>query len=84
MLDSHERHRAKAGNDGVVGDKDISAVGRLECDAEASLCHEGVKVGSKWTPCLADARIRGSFAPKEDLPNSVVQSQPATRLSEVN
>lgn len=78
MLDSHERHWAKADNDGVVRDEDISAVGRLECDAEASLCHKGVKVGSNWTPCLADAQGRGSFAPKEDLPNSVLQSQPAT------
>ncbi len=35
MLDSHERDRTKTHNEGLVGDKDVSTVGRLERDAEA-------------------------------------------------
>ncbi len=80
MLNSHERDGAKARNEGVVGDKDVSAVDRLERDAEAGFCHDGVKVASNWTPYLTDARVRASFAPKEELPNSVLQSQPANNL----
>ena len=68
---------------GIVGDKAVSAVRRLECDAQARFCHDRVKVASNWTPYLADARVRASFAPKEDLPNTVPQSRPAKRLSEV-
>ena len=78
VLDSHERDRAEARNDGIVGDKDVSAVRRLECDAKAGFCHDRSKVASNWTPYLADARVRAPFAPKEDLPNSVLQSRPAT------
>jgi hypothetical protein len=73
VLDSHERHRAKARNDGIVGDKAVSAVRRLECDAEAAFCHDRVKVALNWTPYLADARVCAPFAPKVDLPNSVPQ-----------
>jgi hypothetical protein len=83
VLDSRERDRAKARDDGIVGDKAVSAVRRLECDAQASFCHDGVKVASNWTIYLADARVRASFAPEEDLPNSATQSRPAKRLSEV-
>jgi hypothetical protein len=83
VLDSHERDRAKSRNVGIVGDKAVSAVRRPECDAQASFCHDRVKVASYWTPYLADAReFRASSAPKEDLPNST-QSRPARRLSEV-
>jgi hypothetical protein len=83
VLDSQERDRAKAHNVGIVGDKAVSAVRRLECDAQASFCHDRMKVVSNWTPYLADARgFRASFAPKEDLPNSR-QSRPAKRLNEV-
>ena len=80
MLDSHERDRAKARNGGIVGDKAVSAVRRLECDAQASFCHDRVKVVCNWTPYLAGARVRASFAPKENLPNSVPQSRPAKQL----
>jgi len=41
-LDSYERDRAKARNVGIVGDKAVSAVRRLECDAQASFCHDHV------------------------------------------
>ncbi len=65
MLHSHERDRTKTHNEGLVGDKDVSTVGRLERDAEAGFCHDHVKVASNWTPYLADARVHASFAPKE-------------------
>jgi hypothetical protein len=74
VLDSHERDRAKARSDGTVGDKDVSAFRWLEGGAQASFCHEGVKVALNWTPYLADARVRGALAPKEGLPNSVPHS----------
>jgi hypothetical protein len=48
VFDSHERDRAKARNVGIVGDKAVSAVRRLECDAQASFCHDRVKVASNW------------------------------------
>jgi hypothetical protein len=80
VLDSHERHRAKARNDGIVGDKTVSAVRRLECDAQAAFCHDRVKVALKRTPYLADARVCASFAPKVDLPNSVPQSRPTKQI----
>ena len=82
MLDSHERYRAKARNDGIVGDKDVSAVRRLECDAQASFCHDRVKVVFNWTPYRADARLYEFFASKEDLPNYVPHST-HKRLGEV-
>src|SRR5262249_13805533 len=41
VLDSHERDRAKARSDGMVGDKDVSAF---------RFCHEGVKVALNRTP----------------------------------
>jgi hypothetical protein len=80
VLDSHERDRAKARIDGIVGDKAVSAVRRLECDAEAAFCHDRVKVALNWTPYLADARVCASFAPKVDLPNSVPQSRPTKQI----
>jgi hypothetical protein len=79
VFDSQEREPVKARNDGIVGDKHVSAVRRLECDAKASFCHDRMKVASNWTPYLADARVRAFFVPKEDLPNSVLQSRPATQ-----
>src|SRR5689334_2749244 len=82
VLDSYERDRAKARNDGIVGDKAVSAVRRLECDAQASFFHDRVKVIFKWTPCRADARLCGSFALKEDPPDSVRHST-HNRLGEV-
>src|SRR5262249_39472867 len=42
--------------------------------AQAVFGHNGVKVASNWVLYLADARVRGSFAPEEDLPNSVPHS----------
>jgi len=82
VLDSHERDRAKARNVGIAGDKDVSAVRRPKCDAQASFCYYCVKVASSWTSYLTDARVRASFVSKEDLPNFVTQSRPATRLIE--
>jgi len=76
VLDSYERDSAKARNVGIVGDKAVSAVRRLECDVQASFCHDRVKVASNWMPYLADARVRASFAPKEDLPNSCRKADP--------
>jgi hypothetical protein len=77
VLDPHERDRAKARNVGIVGDKAVNAVRRLERDAQASFCHDRVKVVSNWTPYLADARgFRASFASKEDLPNSTQADPP--------
>jgi hypothetical protein len=81
MLDPHEGDRAKACNEGVMRDKDVRAVGRLECDAKARFRHDSVKVASNWTPYLCDARVRASFAAKEELPNSVLHGQPANNLA---
>ena len=63
----------RARNDGIVGDKDkdVSAVGRLECDAHAGFGHDGVKVASNWRLHLAGARFCAPSGPEEDLPNSV-------------
>jgi hypothetical protein len=77
MLDSHERDWAKTRNEGLIGDKDVSAIGRLKYDAEAVFCYHRVKVGSNWTPCLGGRWLCASFAAKEELPNSVPHSQPA-------
>ena len=46
VLDAYERDRAR--NDVVIGDKAVSAVRWLECDAQARFCHDGVKVASNW------------------------------------
>ena len=73
MLDSYERDRAKARNVGIVGDKAVSAVRRLECDAQASFCHDRVKVASNWVPCLTAGARLCTFSAPEDLPNSVSQ-----------
>ena len=73
MLDAQERDGAKV-PDVVISDKAIGAVCRLECDAQAVFGHNGVKVASNWVLYLADARVRGSFSPEEDLPNSVPHS----------
>jgi hypothetical protein len=52
-------------NDGIVGDKAVSAGRRLECDAQASFCYDRVEVASNWMPYLADARgVSASFPPK--------------------
>ena len=66
-------------NDALIGDKAVNAVRRLEGDAQALFCHDGVKVASNWTPYLADARVPAPFAPKE-LPNSITQSPPAKQI----
>jgi len=78
VLDSHERDWAKVGNAGIFGDKAISAVRRFEGDAQAGFCYEHVKVASNWAPYIADARVRASFVPKEELPNFVPHNPPAT------
>lgn len=82
VLDPHERDRAKARNDGIVGDKAVSAVRRLECDAKARFSHDRVKVVFNWIPYRADARLCAFFAPKEDLPKSVPHKT-YNRLDEV-
>jgi len=74
MLDSYERDGAKAFNDGILGDEAVSAFRWLERDTQAGFCHDGVKIAFSWTPYLADARLHGSFAPKQHLPNSVPHS----------
>ena len=64
VLDAYERDRAR--NDVVIGDKAVSAVRWLECDAQARFCHDGVKVASNRVPYLTGiARVCTSYAPKE-------------------
>jgi len=50
VLDAHERDRAKARDDVVIGDKAVGAVRRFECDAQALFGYDGVKVASNWMP----------------------------------
>jgi hypothetical protein len=71
MVDSHERDGANALNHGILGDKDVSAFRWFERDAQVGFCHDRMKVGFNRTPCLLDARVRGSLAPKEGQPDSV-------------
>jgi len=73
VLDTHERDRAKVRNDTLIGDKAVNAVRRLECDAQALFCHDGVKVASNWMSNLAGAWPCTASAPEEALPNSVSQ-----------
>ena len=65
VLHACERDRAR--NDVVIGDKAVSAVRWLECDAQARFCHDGVKIASNWVPYLTPgiARVFTSCSPKE-------------------
>ena len=76
MLDPHERDSAKALNDGIVGDEAVSAVRRLECNAQAGFCHNGVKVASNWRLLLTGVWFCTLSTPEENLPNSVPHDVP--------
>jgi hypothetical protein len=67
-------------NDGIVGDKDVSAVRRLEGDAQAGFCRDGVKVASNWRLHLAGAWFCAPSAPEKNLPNPVPHDVPTKRL----
>jgi len=71
MLDPDERDRARALN--VIGDKSVSAFSWLECDAQASFCHEGLKFAFNWTPYLPDGWVGGPF-PLKEVPHSTLQT----------
>src|SRR5262249_38949962 len=74
MFDTRKRDNKARNVVGVGEPINISAVGRLECDAQARLGHYGVKVACSWMLHRTSAWLCKSFsAPDEDRPNCVSQ-----------